>query len=243
MVLRHSGRVGRRRFPQAPRSLSRSRGLFYGSAPDGFAELWGPAPGLAPCRGGRRRAAILFSNDELWGKALRIQKLVLYSIGLIEYVYRDCIWAYFISIWYYSINSEVACLMLNPLSSRFDGLGIVHWDVCCLWLSHLTIQLFHVLMYPVPETNAKTRSNKYSTIICTIIQRQLFCYLANLLLMPWQSQHQQQSLIPLFVMLFYLHWFVAYYVEWGVFNNELCYAIIKHFKFWNNEKNACTNKN
>ena len=81
MVLRHSGRVGRRRFP----------GLFL---------LWRPATGLAPCRGGRRRAVILFSNDELWGKALRIQKLVLYSIGLIEYVYRDCIWAYFISIWY-----------------------------------------------------------------------------------------------------------------------------------------------
>ena len=120
MVLRHSGRVGRRRFPQAPRSLSRSRGAFF------FFCFGRPAPGLAPCRGGRRRAAILFSNDELWGKALRIQKLVLYSIGLIEYVYRDCIWAYFISIWYYSINSEVACLMLNPLSSRFDGLGIVH---------------------------------------------------------------------------------------------------------------------
>ena len=87
MVLRHSGRVGRRRFLKPPGPFPGAGGLFL---------LWRPAPG----RGGRRRAAILSSNDELWGKALRIQKLVLYSIGLTEYVCRDCIWAYFISIWY-----------------------------------------------------------------------------------------------------------------------------------------------
>ena len=46
MVLRHSGRVGRRRFPNPPRSLKRSRGDFF---------CFGrPAPG----RGGRRCAAI-----------------------------------------------------------------------------------------------------------------------------------------------------------------------------------------
>ena len=63
MVLRHSGRVGRRRFPQAPRSLKRSRGAFYGYVPDGFAGPWKPLGKFHGLFGGKRQELL----QNAWG--------------------------------------------------------------------------------------------------------------------------------------------------------------------------------